>query len=79
MRTREIDPVAAIRLLNEGRSYAEIGRILAAEIGRRSAFHRSVCHAIRAHDREATSQDAPRNCPDPARAPTRPSEASTAR
>ena len=68
MRTREIDVAKAIRLLDEGRSYAEIGRILAAEIGRRSAFQpSSVCHAIRNLDRGATSQDAPSNCPSPAR------------
>jgi hypothetical protein len=52
VRTRELDVVKAIRLHNEGRSYREIGVILAAERQRRSPFHaHSVSLAVRAYDR----------------------------
>jgi len=54
MKTREIDPLAAITLYNEGRSWAEIGRILALRTGRPTPFwSRSVVRAVRAHDRAA--------------------------
>lgn len=52
MKTRQIDPVEAIRLYEEGRSWAEIGRILAEKTGRRSPFHGfSVIRAVRRYDR----------------------------
>jgi hypothetical protein len=52
VRTRELDPVRAVRLCEEGRSWREIGVILAAEIHRRSPFHaRSVRDVVRAYDR----------------------------
>jgi hypothetical protein len=52
VRTREIDPLKAIRLSEEGRSWREIGVILAAEIKRRTPFQSlSVSRAVRAHDR----------------------------
>jgi hypothetical protein len=51
VRTRELDVVKAIRLHNEGRSWHEIGVMLAAEIHRRSAFQaRSVTRAVRNND-----------------------------
>jgi hypothetical protein len=52
MRTRELDPVRAISLRNEGRSWREIGVILAGEIKRRSPFEpRSVTRAIKHYER----------------------------
>ena len=68
MRTRELDVEKAIRLLDERRSWREIGCILAAEIGRRSPFQgNSVCHAVRNYDRRATTGDAATTPPSPAR------------
>jgi hypothetical protein len=52
VRTRELDVAKAISLHNEGRSWREIGVILAAEIHRRTPFHaHSVSLAVRTYDR----------------------------
>lgn len=59
MRTRELDPAEAARLYDEGRSWAEIGRILAEQRGRRSPFQAvNVQRVVRAYRRATTSAEA---------------------
>lgn len=67
MRTRELDPAEAARLYDEGRSWAEIGRILAEKRGRRSPFQGvNVQRVVRAYRRmEPQSSTAVATAPSP--------------
>lgn len=59
MKLREIDPVEAIRLYDEGRSWAEVGRILAERRSRRSPFWgATVLRVVNAYRRATSAGEA---------------------